>query len=148
MNFEYDINNRMASREDILLLEKIIGIKLPKDYSDFLERNTGGRPLKNTFNLFSEEEYVDDLFSINYLLSWKGADYFGSPKQTGYMVIGMNPGGDVLIMSVVDREERGNVYLWDHDENGDEYKASYDNLYFVASSFKDFIALLEQQTEE
>jgi hypothetical protein len=55
--------------------------------------------------------------------------------------IGSDPGGNQICISV-SGPDQGHVYFWDHEKEADpddNEEPGYDNLYFVAHSFSDFL---------
>ncbi len=51
-------------------------------------------------------------------------------------------GGNLLCIAT-DGDDAGSVYFWDHEEeSGGDEAPTYANVYFVASSFDDFLANL------
>lgn len=136
---------------DLSTVENRIGKSLPDEYRNFLLENNGGCPEFQKFSKLGEE---NSYFGI---LSW----FFGiCPGNQNDLVltverlsdrvpdnvipIACDPSGNFVVLSV-DKEDRGKIYFWDHEEECDEGEVpTYDNLYLVANNFNDFLQNLRE----
>lgn len=138
------------SLQKILDFEKILGIKLPKDYKVFLKKNNGGKPMPNSFDFDNGDDAscVDKFLSITdnnknksmceYMSMYKGR----IPK--GFLIIAHDPGGNLILLGV--SEGQKGLYFWDHEKEDDE-EPSFKNMHYIAKSFEKFtLSLYEVKT--
>jgi hypothetical protein len=133
----------------ILLLEKKIGTKLPEDYRLFLLENDGGAPMSDGIPVPQHAEKVmtvQILFGFNRDIESSCIEWnmyiFRERIPDNLMPIGSSDSGDLYLINL-SGDDYGKIYFWDHeDECG---KNCWDNIYFVASSFSEF---LEKLTDE
>ncbi|VUD46301.1 hypothetical protein TDB9533_00796 [Thalassocella blandensis] len=137
---------------DIEIIEKKLGITLPKDYRKFLLQNNGGKPIPDAVKL--EGEYFDyvacfyGIRSSNY-----SDDLFRNVREYDgyipphYLPIGESPGGDIYCLSLI-AEELGAVYYWDHELANYEGDPWEENMIKLAPALTEFLAGLyhEQNT--
>ena len=135
--------------DQITAWEKVQGITLPKDYRDFLVRYNGGRVYPRMFKHKmgslqagpfvddSGETYLDLLYPWETVeMHWQGKTYGkGVPSQ--HIVIGENPGGIQVIMSLTP-QDKGKIYSWFHSRTpwGTEENTK---KYPLADSFSEFL---------
>jgi cell wall assembly regulator SMI1 len=79
------VSNDPSSEEDIVSLEKAIGVKLPEDYRSFLLNRGGGEG-------FIGEQYLI-LWSADQIISYNG-DYETETYAPGLLLIGSSGGGE------------------------------------------------------
>jgi hypothetical protein len=132
-------------------VEQLIGSPLPADYRAFLLTHNGGKPSLTGFRMEREgrgysESSVAWLYGIQ-----DGGEFFNSfelhyrglrGRMPAHIIpIGSDPGGNQICISVAG-PDLGRVYFWDHEKEADpdeDEEPGYDNLYFVANSFSDFL---------
>jgi hypothetical protein len=127
-------------------IEKVLNIKLPKDYKDFLIENNGADIEKGVFYI----EDIDQTIPMGY--------FYGVDIVEGYadiieinkeyaddilensILIGSDE-GEGWILLVCDGENDG-IWYYDHSYF---FEQSTDDLntYFICDTFSDFIKLLE-----
>ena len=143
-------SKRIFDKKIIEQFEKNNGLRLPKDYIEFLEKYNGGRPETNIVNLkgYKIESFLiatffgvnlDDNNDIIYQFNILNKRI---PKEC--VPIADVEGGNVICMNL-SSEKYGHIYLWDHEMEvlcGE--RITLDNLYLVAKSFKEFIDMIEQ----
>ena len=126
------------------------GVKLTRDYEDFLCKINGGVPDKNTIDFEIAEEWQIPGKSWTIDIIW-GARIFNSAKTgniipSRMIVIAPLASGNLVVMSLKN-PDRGKVYLFmgcyesnitDHENIGS------DLLIFVANSFDEFLSMLYQ----
>jgi len=131
---------------DLDAFEKQVGVCFPAEYRAFLLAHNGGGVEPCAFG-----EHPTGL--IQYFLSigppidaarcwdtFKNPEYPRMPPE--YIPIARCEGGDLLTM-VIDGPKRGEIFYWDHEEEGDE-TYTYDNLTFVAASLDELLAGLHE----
>jgi hypothetical protein len=142
--------------EEVLEVEKYIGLNFPKEYVDHILLYNGGQCDPNVFK-FNEkgvltESCIDWFLAIyegeydnlkNYIDTYKLEE-----KRLPYQMIPIahDPGGNLICISCIGQDV-GFVYFWDH-ENEVNYKVSddsnYSNLFLIAESFNEFISNLKE----
>lgn len=143
--------SKVAYDKDIIeLLERNTGLKLPKEYIEFLKVYNGGRPESNivelrgakiesisisTFFGSNLENYCDLMWNYNILKR-------RIPPQC--IPIANLEGGNVICVNLTDDDTYEFLYLWDHEEEclyGEEITT--DNMYLVAKSFAEFMKMIK-----
>jgi hypothetical protein len=130
---------------DIDAFEQRVGVPLPPEYRAFLLVHNGGRVEPATL-------YAYPSAAIQYFLSIGGPidastcwDTFRNPAYPRmppeHFPIAECEGGDLLTM-VFEGPERGHIYHWDHEEEGDD-TFTYENLTVVATSLDELLAGLQ-----
>ncbi|NBW36200.1 MAG: SMI1/KNR4 family protein [Cytophagia bacterium] len=120
--------------------EQLNSIKLPSDYREFLIKNNGGRPTPNTLSIVETD--VNYLFGIHDGPAWadliRTIDTYEGRIPDWYMPIGVDSGGNLFIQSLY-KENFGVIAFWDHErESKDDGREYFDNLTWLANSFKEF----------
>ena len=97
--------------------ERCNDIALPARYREFLLRHNGGRPSPNMFLIpdLGEHALLDFLFGIRQgaecgLQAW--LDEYGDEIPEGFLVIGTDPGGNLLLLETTGAQ-REQIYYWD-----------------------------------
>ncbi|NWJ48686.1 MAG: SMI1/KNR4 family protein [Chloroflexi bacterium] len=135
------------SEADIIQAEGELGIEFPQAYKDFLMKYYGGRPKLTSFPLFGDS--LTSRGSIHWLYSINKVNYnydiienmhtFKGRIPTNFLTIGEDPGGNIICISFRG-PDAGKVYYWDHEGELDKSSMdSYENVYFIADSFEEFI---------
>lgn len=132
--------------EDLDAFENRVGVRFPAEYRAFLLAHNGGRVEPRTFG----DEWDG---TIQYFLSigppfdatyawetFRHPDYPRMPPE--HIPIAYCEGGNLLTI-VVEGPHRGQIFYWDHEEEGDE-TYTYDNLRFVATSLDELLASLRE----
>lgn len=139
-------------KEKIDKVEKKLKIKFPEDYREFLLEYNGGIVEKNEENSIrvqniEEEIIVDVLFGI---VEEEEADicYWNQQMKEDMLDGALIIGDDIIqgfIVIICYGENKG-VYYWDDAYN---FKNSDDenNMYWIASSFNEFIKLLGKRSK-
>lgn len=134
-------------KDRINKIEKELEIKFPEDYRKFLLKYNGGIVEKNGENSIrvqniEEEIIIDTLFGI---VEEEEADisYWNQQMKEDMLNSALIIGDDIIqgfIVIICYGENKG-VYYWDDAYN---FKNSDDenNMYWIASSFNEFIKLL------
>lgn len=125
---------------DLDAFESQVGVRLPAEYRAFLKSHNGGRVEPRTLRMrpSSQIQYFVTIGPpIDAVYYW---DMFKNTKRMPpeHIPIARCDGGDLLTM-VTEGPTRGQIFYWDHEEEGDE-TYTYDNLYLVAASLDDLLA--------
>jgi cell wall assembly regulator SMI1 len=137
------------SEHDITQVEVQLGLSLPAGYRNFLLAHNGGRPEPDAFpihnNPSDDHGLVHNFLCIkkedNYNLTVWAKRYRGR-IPSDLLPIAKDPGGNLICLSVSGADV-GKVYFWDHEEEAGEGETpGYDNVYFVANSFQEFLESL------
>ena len=135
--------------EDLDALEGRLGIKIPLQYRQWLLKYNGGRPIPSGFRFKREAgPYTDST------IAWFFAVYDGkfenfetkyrfwkitTKRVPGDLVpIARDPFGNLICLSF-SGDDQGRVYFWNHEEEGEEGPATYENCHLIADSFQEFI---------
>jgi hypothetical protein len=129
--------------EDIVEVEKVLNFSLPIQYRSFLLKQNGGHPQPNKFNIEGDPENISRVDGFNYIKNGDFLDLLNTwevyqgriPKE--FISIAFDPGGNQICIGV-SNPYYGQIYFWDHEEEGDE-ETTYDNLYLIAESFDKFM---------
>lgn len=123
--------------------ENEIGIKIPKEYRDFLKEYNGGYPQPDGFS-FGEQgdgSSVDRFLSLGCEKNHDLHKYFNIYKDripNGYLPIAHDPGGNLVLIKL--SADKSMVYFWDHEDEADEGESpSMRNVYLISQSFHEFI---------
>jgi hypothetical protein len=144
------IHDSLKSINDVEItqLETRLGIRLPHDYKNFLLSHNGGRTEPwMMFNIHGNKRdshaIVGFFFSIggDSNIDLEANVHAYSDRVPGNILpIASDPGGNLLCISVSGVDE-GKLYFWTHEEECEDGEMpSYENLYFVADSFRELIA--------
>jgi hypothetical protein len=143
------ITDERPTDADIVAFEKLIRGSLPNDYKAFLKAENGGEPEPQLFRSISANQEITES-ALRYLSALcKGLGGEANLKSDlecyedrilpGFVSIGCDDFGNQIVLGVSD-DNRGKVYFWDHEEEGDE--PTFANMSFVANSFSEFIKSL------
>lgn len=141
-----------VTEEEIIEFEKETGFTMPDDYRAFLKEYNGG-VLQGDNNFIEVKDaedciVVDVLFGIGKNLKrdfnikdWlKEFEGEGFPKDR-VIIIGVDEGGILILLSNSEKEEKKGVFAWD---DGFELKQSSEEscLYKLADTFTEFVQKL------
>lgn len=123
-------NNKKVFEET----EKAYSVSIRTEIKDFLEKNSGGYPIKDII-ISDDEEYEVRVFmsldaSDEYYYIKKPMDYFLKKTKGKIVPIGLDSGDNYYCVN----NETGKVYYW---------SAGEDSYCCIAESINDFIALFE-----
>lgn len=155
-----NLTERQTSIEEIKQIEELIGYQLPEEYKLHLLKYNGGMCEPNVFSFKEDGEMTSSC------LHWFLAIYNGEGDNLRESIetfkldekrmpqhiipIAHDPGGNQICISC-DGQDKGAIYFWDH-ENEVDYSVSddndYSNLYFIASSFNEFLESLTADEED
>ena len=134
------------------VVERFLGLKLPKAYRTFLLDVNGGKCSSNSF-FISEKEGEDSIryfFGINEDESYDLLSCIKRYKKRvplNMLPIANDSFGNLILLSISD-PDYGKVYFWDHDwEVEDGQIPDYSNLTLIADSFEEFLNSLKSEDE-
>ncbi|WP_160161114.1 SMI1/KNR4 family protein [Actinomadura sp. K4S16] len=146
MSVEFVSEGIPVSLRDLDELERRLGVELPSDYRSFLLRRNGGRVHDN--DLATPEGEEIGIAVVSFLsLGSEGGDsmdeflgvYSGRyPKEL--LPVAEAVGGNLILIRVEGRM-KGEIYFWDHEQEGDE-EPVWENLTLLAPSFDQFMEAL------
>ena len=124
-NCKLNINKKVFE-----VAEKEYSVSIRKEIKDFLEKNSGGYPVKDIIVSDGEEYEVRVFLSLdsadeNYYIQ-KPMDYFLEKTKGKIVPIGLDSGDNYYCVN----NETGKVYYW---------RAGEDSYYCIAESIMDFI---------
>lgn len=136
-------------------LEKRIGLKLPREYAQFLLATNGGR-FSATLSCkpLQEYEWISDcgpeaLFGVDVP---KHDDLFSNWNEYEHrfpeIAIPIARCGNNLLCLFTAGEHAGKVYVWDFLADTEQLAERGENLILVARSFPEFLSRLELSTEQ
>ena len=124
--------------------EALIGHSLPADYREFLLNTNGGKqPEPESFRVETGEK---SMMSVFFPIGRRGTFYdLGGQFLTmrdelpgGVIPIGQDIGGNPICLAI-SGEDAGAVLFMDHEAETGSHSDGWDNLYFCARSFTEFI---------
>lgn len=141
--------DKNKTRLDLNKFEKFqskLDFKLPKEYKDFLLKYNGGTPEPNIYENKNISISVQYFYGID-------DDLFSSIENKIKVMINRMPdavipiaefeGGDVACL-VLSKEKYGEIFLWEHDKECEEFYAkNINSMKRIAKSFNNFLTLLE-----
>lgn len=136
-------------------LEVTLGVKLPVEYRDFLRRINGGKfyhPV--VFYLPEPTPWIDCIGIYSFLgesrdpLCGQGISFYAELYKgripSEYLDVAHCNSIDLILLKLDDtRSDFGTVWFWDGPEEADG-----DNIYWLADSWNDFLAMLMSEVEE
>jgi hypothetical protein len=140
------------SPKDIIFFENFIGKNLPDGYKEFITQNGCGYVSSGylEYAIYRDRKKNKKVGSalIDYFFApihherygvYEKLDVYKNRMPNGLIPIGEDPGGNIIVLSVRDHDY-GVIYFWDHENETDEGEApNGENLYFIASSFLEFL---------
>jgi hypothetical protein len=132
-----------ASEAELRELEEKHRIKLPASYRAFMQSVGAGAPTPHYY--FDEKRavhaYLRNIFPISDEYMFDQVFPFPRPRQSGYLTVGGNGGGDYFLL----RLTNGHVYYWDHEEAAATLRL--DDLTWLASSIGSLFGNLIEDPE-
>jgi hypothetical protein len=155
------------TEEHVIHFEQRIGARLPEEYRQFLIRYNGGWFEKRHvlfFNHFAEKNQFADL-NVLHGISSENNKLMGtgmvlvsrSNRQPPQVIVIGNNSGTGLFCLAVRGENYGKIYFWDdqiiygyieEEEDASEAERDMNNVFWLADSFHEFIAKLEEDPYE
>ncbi len=127
------------TKNNINKVEKYFKIKFPTDYSDFILKNNGGKPLKKYFKTKDKKEHI--LESLISLISTKDSQsliktYLNVSDRLPKKIIpiGLDPFGNFICFDF--NQSSPSICFWDHEI---AFKNPSKSIIKIASSFTEFL---------
>lgn len=146
MHITFLKSNPTTDEESVKAFEEMIGFRLPADYRSFLLTTNGGQ--KPNPEGFKTETGERSMLSYLYPVGdGRGYDlqahflHMRSELPNGVIRIGEDIGGNPICL-VVTGEDKGAVLFMDHEVETGLHENGWDNLYFCARSFTEFLESL------
>lgn len=137
----------MPGAQEFSRAASTLGTALPGAYIDFLTRHNGGRPQPDSFPMeFNGREtlgIVDVFFCLREgdsldILAWAARYHSRLPKNM--IAIALDPGGNLICMSLVGKDE-GRIYFWDHENEATEGESPWlKNLTLISNDLEEFLS--------
>ncbi len=104
-----------AMADDVARLEADLGETLPQDFRNFLLTFNGGAPYPLIFDFPPDEDepmrFLDRLNRAGRILELRSGTTFGAGPPPDVLMIGEDPGGLIVLMSLQPRT-LGSIYGW------------------------------------
>lgn len=147
MNLKFRNSFPPTTENAVLDFETTIGHRLPNDYRTFLLKDNGGeQPEPDCFRVETGEiTALAVLFPIGVPNDFYDlAGHFKSkqddlPKHV--IPIGLDIGGNTICLAIAG-DANGTVLFWDHEVEADQDNDEWENLYFCARNFTEFLDCL------
>lgn len=123
------INGTRASKNDIQGLVNLIGKELPRDYSEFLHLQDGSEPEPNVVSLGEKDDLAVHHFIRASEIPQRMQDLEFPPK---FLPFARDSFGNYFLLNI---EEEGSVYFWDHEAE--------DGLTKLSNGFTEFVDAIE-----
>ncbi|KTD85742.1 SMI1/KNR4 family protein [Paenibacillus etheri] len=140
-------NNEVLTESRLQDFERIIRVKLPQQYREFLLKNNGGylRPYYFTISKEQGNGMVNIFYGIGEMYGNlnKKIDIFDDIMDIGFIPIADDPGGNQICLGLTEKPF-GNIYFWIHDEDPEDMN----NMYFFTKDFEEFLEKLYDETEK
>ena len=137
--------------EELRTIENALGYSLPTNYREFLTDFGGysiyanfpinrsvGEPIASLGRVYGYGDKISSVFNLVKVHQRDLANMVTAPELLG---IACDLGGNQICLFLAGERE-GKVYWWHSEEADAPYK--YQNLYFVADSFDEFMQLLRR----
>lgn len=137
------------SEEDILKAEQEMQTMIPKEYRKFLKKHKDGHPSPYNFirpldknNIGKVQDSISRFYGLEgtYNIVWVYKEYKDRMPSEMFPIAEV---GGCRICLGREGNNKGKVYFWDSEEENPEItQPYYDNLYFIANSFEEFLKSL------
>lgn len=148
------------TNEDIAAAEHRLGCSIPTEYRTFLLAHNGGRPNPCGFLSYEKSGKPHDMSVIDWFFGINTGAYYNDMEERYNMVlehrvpsllfpVASDPGGNLICISI-EGADTGKVYFWDHEfeAGNDGDTPTHVNVFFVASSFNEFIKELRNVNDD
>lgn len=132
-----------VSEQQLMNLERELGMEIPVEYRKFLRDYNGGYPQPDGFDFAdgSDGSSIDRFLGISDSKNEDIIEYFNNYKSRipdGYFPIAKDPGGNLIL--VKEDSPGSEVYFWDHEnEAEDGASPGMNNMHLISLFFNDFI---------
>ncbi|HKP52978.1 MAG TPA: SMI1/KNR4 family protein [Chloroflexia bacterium] len=141
-SIEYETYQPPATEDEVLKLEKHLGISLPLGYRNYLLTYNGGRVEPCVFPIANCPRDTHGILS--WFFGINGGEYYdlmdnvrtySDRVPSNLLPIGEDPGGNLICLSVLG-SDKGTVYFWEREWEVLEGEApDYSNVYLIAEDF-------------
>ncbi len=149
------VSNRTLSKADIEEFESRLGAKLPRAYVDHMLRFNGGAPTSRDFKFADGEDgstlqYLFPMYPHRGLFDVRNMGLWtGDRVEESFIPIGIDDGGNYVVLGVVGSKHAGEVWFADHEDfPEDDETPLMDGLRKVADTFDDFLSGLHEWSEQ
>jgi len=139
---------KFPTEQDLDEFENLIKSPLPPDFRNFLLTQNGGTPDKSTITVNGNDRVVQKIYALvneskiytlTHLIS-----VYKNRVPAGMLPFGDDPAGNLYLIRLDPGEFYGKIYFWDHENEADtEEQPFYENIYFIANSFYEFLKKLQ-----
>ncbi|HEX8776137.1 MAG TPA: SMI1/KNR4 family protein [Pyrinomonadaceae bacterium] len=141
--------NEKLDESTVFRLEDSLQIKLPPSYRKFLMEFNGGRPVARRFKFkgATRGSSVDRFLGVHNKEHNNLMDYLETYKgriPPNFFPIAHDPGDNLICISVAGAD-KGSIYFWDHDREGNDGPPNYSNVILISESFEEFIEGLHEK---
>lgn len=139
--------------EEVLFIEKHIGIKLPQSYIALMLQHNGGNVVNSNFIYLDKYNKDIEIGSIGTMLhlTWNEYPYdsvwglYSNPPEffpKGLIPFADDGGGNLTCFDYRKTKKEPPIVFWVHDEPEGE------DIHFIADSFEEFINMLHKCEDE
>ncbi len=144
MELEFSDEGAPVQDAELDAFESKVGVRFPAEYRAFLKSHNGGRVRPATLRAHPNgriKSFVSIGPPVDATYYWQTFKIPKEPRMPPeHIPIARCDGGNLLTL-VIDGPTRGQIFYWDHEEEGgDTY--TYDNLTLVAANLDDLLANL------
>jgi hypothetical protein len=152
---EFDWSFVPDPKSEIVNWEKRTGIKLPKEYRNFLFTYNGGSVYPRIFKhsispstlpSISPEEMVGNFYRWDQVLARFNGEIYGKGIPGGYLNIGDTPGPLELLIGI-EGENEGQIYAWLRSSSP-WGSGSNKEIHLLSASFPLFLKMLYDDEEK
>lgn len=149
MNVKFLITYQPTDEQSVEKFEELIGFPLPADYRSFLLTTNGGhKPKPEGFKTETgESSMLSYLYPVSDEEGYDLQEHFHDMRAklpTGVIRIGEDIGGNPICLALTGNDE-GAVLFMDHEVETSPREDGWDNLYFCARSFTEFMENLSDE---
>lgn len=143
MNIVFRTTFSPSNEEAIAAFEQLIGEQLPTDYRNFLLKTNGGaQPDPEGFRVETgERSMLAVLYSLGDGKAYDLKAHFLHLKEelpSGVIPIGQDIGGNSICLALTGQDV-GAVLFMDHEVKTGSHEDGWDNLFFCARNFTEFL---------
>ena len=134
------------------ILEEDLKIKLPEDYSKFLDKYNGGTTYRTKVKFGRKKDDITSFYGLGETdgtHSFEKLEHYGvieTLSEKKLFPIATNSGGDYYSISL-DENNYGEIYLYYHDLLGKKTKVATDFIEFINNSISEEIGHIKTMEE-
>ena len=150
MQIEFKTSNPPINLTTLQEFQQSWNFNLPLCYKEFLLRQNGGRPVQNIFSIAGFDDplgVIQVFFGLNTPiktsdLNWQLNNRI-TPFPRGLLEIACTDGDDLICIDTKSSDTP--VYFYDHRPSWGNGIWRNEDLYYVASSFQEFLSQLKEK---